>query len=148
MRDTNHYAIRDVARLTGLPESTLRYYESIGLIQPVERNKSSKQRIYTQADVDKIDVLACLGTIGFSIDDIRAYISNISRVKAGLEDEITLLRHLASRLEIESTRLALQQKYVALKIRYWEAVDTGNDVVVKRIGVEAQALARELKHPK
>ena len=32
------YTIREVARLSGLSESTLRYYETIGLIHPITRD--------------------------------------------------------------------------------------------------------------
>ena len=36
----HHYSIREAAALTGLPASTLRYYESIGVIAPVGRGES------------------------------------------------------------------------------------------------------------
>ena len=38
--------IQQVARRTGLAESALRYYERIGLIDPVPRNESSGHRRY------------------------------------------------------------------------------------------------------
>jgi MerR family transcriptional regulator, aldehyde-responsive regulator len=41
---TQLYTIREVAELSGLPESTLRYYETIGLIHPIHRDSSSKSR--------------------------------------------------------------------------------------------------------
>jgi hypothetical protein len=46
------YSIREAAALTGLPASTLRYYESIGAMAPIRRGASSKHRVYTEEDVD------------------------------------------------------------------------------------------------
>ena len=42
---TQHsYTIKEAAALTGLPASTLRYYESIGVIAPIERGQSGGAR--------------------------------------------------------------------------------------------------------
>lgn len=40
------HSIKETAKLSGLPESTLRYYETMGLIGPVERDASSGHRSY------------------------------------------------------------------------------------------------------
>ena len=50
------YTIKEAAALTGLPASTLRYYESIGVIAPVGRGESSKHRVFTEADLDQLHV--------------------------------------------------------------------------------------------
>ena len=41
--EERQYPIKDAARLSGLPESTLRYYETIGLIDPIDRDSSSRR---------------------------------------------------------------------------------------------------------
>ena len=41
------YTIKEASQLSGLPSSTLRYYESIGIIQSVARDGSSGHRTYT-----------------------------------------------------------------------------------------------------
>jgi DNA-binding transcriptional MerR regulator len=38
--------IQDVSRRSGLSEPTLRYYEEVGLIGPIERDPSSRHRRY------------------------------------------------------------------------------------------------------
>ena len=43
------YTIKEAAALTGLPASTLRYYESIGVIAPVGRGATSGHRVYDEA---------------------------------------------------------------------------------------------------
>lgn len=66
---TNSYSIKETSKLTGLPSSTLRYYESIGLITPVERGATSKHRIYSQRDVDILDTVACLNATGMKLEE-------------------------------------------------------------------------------
>ena len=46
------YTIRQTSLMTGLPESTLRYYESIGMIPPIARDPSSGHRSYNDGDID------------------------------------------------------------------------------------------------
>ncbi len=48
--------IQEVAKRTGLSIDTLRYYERIGLLEPVGRAQSGHRR-YTQQDLDWIDLL-------------------------------------------------------------------------------------------
>jgi hypothetical protein len=53
-----------VARVTGFSESTLRYYERIGLIDPAPRVASSSHRRYAAETVDTLEALACLRSTG------------------------------------------------------------------------------------
>ena len=53
-KGTQKYAIKEAAKLSGLPESTLRYYETIGLIDSISRDPSSKHRVYSEDDINKV----------------------------------------------------------------------------------------------
>ncbi len=43
---TTWHSIREASMISGLPESTLRYYEQIGIIDPIARDPSSGHRVY------------------------------------------------------------------------------------------------------
>jgi len=58
--------IQEVARRTGLSIDTLRYYERIGLLEPVGRAQSGHRR-YTQHDLDWIDLLIGLRNTGMPL---------------------------------------------------------------------------------
>ena len=47
------YTIKQVSQMFGLPASTLRYYEEIGLLPVVEKTKA-KQRIYTEEHINRL----------------------------------------------------------------------------------------------
>ena len=55
------YSIKEAAALTGLPASTLRYYESIGVISPISQGASSKHRVYDEQDLDQLSRLLARG---------------------------------------------------------------------------------------
>ena len=57
----------------GLPESTLRYWERVGLVDRVDRDPSSRHRRYSADEVAQLETLANLRAVGLSIEDMRAY---------------------------------------------------------------------------
>ena len=116
------YTIRETAKLTGLAESNLRYYEAIGLIPPVKRDASSGYRTYSEADVDYIISIACLSATGLSIEDMKVYLSNVGRGEAAANEQIQLLANQNLKLAEEERSLKLRQKYLETKAAYWKAV--------------------------
>ena len=71
--------IQDVSRRSGLSEPTLRYYEEVGLIGPIERDPSSRHRRYREKDLDTLQALACLRAMRVGIEDMRTYQANRAR---------------------------------------------------------------------
>jgi MerR family copper efflux transcriptional regulator len=116
-------SIRDVSRRSGLSEPTLRYYEEVGLIGPVERDPSSRHRRYRERDVDTLQALACLRAMGIGIDDMRTYQANraLGHGAAGEQREL-LLRH-AERVETEIETLHVHLEYLRKKAALWDARD-------------------------
>ncbi|WP_323785058.1 Cu(I)-responsive transcriptional regulator [Thalassovita sp.] len=61
--------IGDVARLSGLPAKTIRYYEDIGLIKP--QRSANGYRSFQTSDLHKLAFLGRARALGFSIEDCR-----------------------------------------------------------------------------
>lgn len=64
--------ISEAAKITGLTPSTLRYYESKGLIPPVTR-KNGGVRDYQQDDLGWIDFIECMRSAGMSVESLIEY---------------------------------------------------------------------------
>jgi len=62
--------IREIADLSGISPSALRYYEKRGLIQPVGRNGLRRQ--YHENVLNKLQLITLGQEAGFSLDDIAA----------------------------------------------------------------------------
>lgn len=61
--------IGDVARVSGLPTKTIRYYEEIGLISPLR--STNGYRTFRDSDLHKLAFLGRARSLGFTIDDCR-----------------------------------------------------------------------------
>jgi MerR family copper efflux transcriptional regulator len=61
--------IGDVANFSGLPAKTIRYYEDIGLVQPLR--SSNGYRNFRKSDVHKLAFLGRARALGFTIEDCR-----------------------------------------------------------------------------
>jgi len=135
------YTVQQAATLTGLSEHTLRYYERIGLIQPVPRQESSGHRRYGPADLAKLGTLACLRATGMPIEQMRRYFALRSRgADAAAGQQALLAAHLE---ELQRRMAALQAhiEYVEHKIAYWRAVEAHDEPAAARIARETQELA-------
>jgi MerR family transcriptional regulator, copper efflux regulator len=118
--------IQDVSRRSGLSEPTLRYYEQVGLIGPIERDPTSRHRRYGEQDLDTLQALACLRGMGVGIDDMRTYQANrlLGHEAAGDQRDL-LLRH-AERIEAEIETLRTHLDYLHAKAALWDARDRGD----------------------
>lgn len=142
------YSIKEAAALTGLPASTLRYYESIGVIAPIRRGESSRHRVYTDDDLDLLTWVACLSATGMSVSDMRRYVANGALGADVAPEQIGLLTRQQEQLALEAELVALRRRYVELKIAYWQAVEAGDDARVQQLSDQARGLADELTKAK
>lgn len=139
------YSIKEAAALTGLPASTLRYYEQVGVIAPVSRGASSGHRVYDEDDLDQLMWVSCLAATGMSIGDMRVYMDNNRLGAEAAADQQRLLEEQQVRLAVEAAALVLRQRYVDLKIAYWQAVREGDAARSEQISRGARELADELR---
>ncbi|GHO80164.1 transcriptional regulator [Ktedonobacter sp. SOSP1-85] len=137
--------IQEVARRSGLAESTLRYYEKIGLIAPIERDRSSKHRRYSPMTAEVIEVLACLRGAGMGIADMRRYLENMKRGKNAAGDQRALFERHSDRVKEQIDALQKQQAYLDAKVMLWSAreqSDTSQEMdAIKML----QQMAKELR---
>jgi MerR family transcriptional regulator, redox-sensitive transcriptional activator SoxR len=68
--------IGQVARLTGVAPSAIRYYESEGLLSNPARDRG--RRAFHPETVDRLRVIRTARDLGFSLDDIRTLLNGFS----------------------------------------------------------------------
>lgn len=61
--------IGEVARRSGMPPSTLRFYEEQGLVRPIGRN--GLRRVYAGDVIDRLALVALGRAAGFSLKEVR-----------------------------------------------------------------------------
>ena len=82
--------IAEASRQYGLSADTLRYYERIGLIPPVPRNKSGI-RDYDQESCQWIELMKCMRSAGVQIEALVEYVELFRQGDATLEARKALL---------------------------------------------------------
>jgi len=93
---------------TGIPKSTLRYYESKGLLRPNERGENG-YRLYRESQIEVAKLIASLRIADIPIRDIRAYVNEeaLSRKKT--------IQSWIDRLEQKQERLHVSLQYLKSK---------------------------------
>ena len=70
MKSADPMNIGAVAERSGVPPKSIRYYESIGLIQPAER-RSNGYRSYSPLDMRTLAFIKRARGLGFSVEEVR-----------------------------------------------------------------------------
>ncbi len=107
-------SIQQVADLTGLSIDTLRYYERIGLLEPVGRASSGHRR-YRQRDLDWIRLLIDLRATGMPIAQMLHFAELRRKGDATAVERLRILEEHQRTLEqqmqkVEQHKAALQRK--------------------------------------
>src|SRR6478736_3749690 len=98
--------VGELARRTGLTVRTLHHYDAIGLLRP-SLHTAAGYRLYTAADVARLQQILSLRQLGFSLEEVRdcldrpgfAPLEVIRLHAARLREQIELQRKLCERLE-------------------------------------------------
>ena len=70
--------IMEVSEQFGLSSDTLRYYERVGLIPPVNRNGSGI-RDYNELDLRRVEFIKCRRSAGLPIEVLIEYVALVQR---------------------------------------------------------------------
>lgn len=111
--------IQEVAQATGLSAHTLRYYERVGLIHPIDREQNSHRR-YTQDDVGWINFLTKLRATGMSIRDMQMYAELQRRGDETLPERVEMLKALRDKVEAHMDELNEHLKLIYYKIEIYQ----------------------------
>ena len=111
--------IGEVAERAGLPTATIRYYESVGLLEPAARTASGYRR-YSEHAVTVLQFIKKAQGLGFSLDEI-ADILSISRAgKAPCEDVLAIARRHVAALDERLRQLQAFRDQLASELTKWE----------------------------
>lgn len=145
--------ISQMARRFGLSRSTLLYYDSIGLLTPSSRSGAG-YRLYSQADVERMELIDIYRRVGLSLSDIARVLSSeegaltellearlraLNREVGKLRDQQRLIvRLLQNRASLRATRYLDKDGWVAIL----EATGLGEEEM-RRWHVEFERLSPE-----
>jgi DNA-binding transcriptional MerR regulator len=103
------YSIDEAAQQTGVSSHTLRYYERIGLLEPVGRANSGHRR-YSEGDLGSVGFLTLLRQTGMPIRDMLRF---IELTRAGDQTVPQRVEVLEAHRDALAEQLALLQRHFA-----------------------------------
>jgi DNA-binding transcriptional MerR regulator len=115
--------IREAAEVTGIGEHTLRYYERIELLEPIQRNASGHRR-YRREDLGWIGLLTCLRQTGMPIRAMQQFAAwqregdptgeqRLALLEAHQRDVLARQREIAGYLETIAHKIDAYQDMLA-----------------------------------
>jgi DNA-binding transcriptional MerR regulator len=119
--------IQEVSEATGLSPHTLRYYERIGLIHPIEREENTR-RLYTEDDVGWIDFLLKLRATGMSIKEMQTYAELQRQGDETLPQRVGMLKSLQAKVETHMNELNEHLKLICYKIEIYQQIVTEKEL--------------------
>jgi DNA-binding transcriptional MerR regulator len=114
---TNELTIAEVAERSGVTAHTLRYYERIGLLDPVGRDDGGRRR-YGAGDLNRLEMLQKLRRTGMPLQRIAEYVELIRQGDGTEASRLDLLedhrRQVAADLAVLEDCLAFLDRKIDL----------------------------------
>jgi len=115
------YSVGEAAERSGFSVDTLRYYERLGLLEPIERT-SGQQRRYREADLDWLGFVSCLRGTGMPVREMREFAELVREGDHTIPPRITLLEVHAERVRERIRELTEQLEAVDHNVAYYREV--------------------------
>lgn len=130
------YTVGEMAKLLGVPSSTLRYYDKEGLLPFVERSAGGI-RMFHEKDYEWLQIIGCLKKAGMSLKDIREYIHLAMEGDSTIEERLQLFYKQRQILQAQMEELQHTMDVLDFKCWYYEtARDAGTVQVPQSMSAE------------
>lgn len=121
------YSIGEVSQKTGIPISTLRYYDREGMFPDIERGNGGI-RSFSDAELESLRIIECLKDSGLSIKEISQYLEWCQEGTATLEKRRDLFYARREILKQQMKELKETMRTIDYKCWYYDtAIAAGSE---------------------
>lgn len=114
--------IGEFAKLKNITTETLRHYDRVGLLNPIEIDRNTGYRYYSILQYEKLSTILELRELGMSIEEIIKYFDN-----RNLKKSTELLKEKHNELKKRIKELKELQKSTEKKIEHLEFINSINN---------------------
>lgn len=118
--------IAEVSRACSIPVDTLRYYERIGLLPPVNRSKSGF-RDYTESDCQWVSFIKCMRSAGIPVEALIDYVTLFQQGDATREARRQILVEQRELLQARVEEQLRTLDYLSRKIQSYDQWNPGTE---------------------
>jgi DNA-binding transcriptional MerR regulator len=123
--------IGDFSRISQVPVSTLRYYDDVGLLKPIEVDRFTGYRYYAFDQLPRLNRILALKDLGFSLEEIARMLAEdlpTDQLRGMLR-----LKRSELREQVQEAFARLERVEARLKQIEQENVMSAYDVVLKKV---------------
>jgi effector-binding domain-containing protein len=134
--------IGDFSKLSKVSVKTLRYYDEMGLLQPIETDRSSGYRYYSLDQLPRLNRILALKDLGFSLDQIAQALDNgitLEQMRGMLR-----LKKAEQQQRVQEEQERLIRVEARLRQIEMEASVAKYDVVIKKLEPQKVASLRKI----
>ncbi len=126
-----NYTIKKVSEMTGLSIPTIRYYDKEGLLPDLQR-KESGYRVFSDRDLEAIDLIECFKESGLTIREIRHFMSLVRQGDVTLDERLAIYQMHIARLEEKLAAVQNALEHSRRTLAFYEiAAKTGSEETAK-----------------
>lgn len=136
----NYLSIGEVSKITGLPISTLRYYDTQGIIKPFYKDEETNYRYYRLFQIPILKMVVHLKKLGFNNASIKSHLQNLSYVHTLnlMDSMIEKTRKEINRLQVLEEELQENARQMKYLIKLENEVDKFFEEMIEIDGVYAE----------
>ena len=126
-----NYTIKKVSEMTGLSIPTIRYYDKEGRLPDLQR-KESGYRVFSDRDLEAIDLIGCFKESGLTIREIRHFMSLVRQGDVTLDERLAICQTHIARLEEKLAAVQNALEHSRRTLAFYEiAAKTGSEETAK-----------------
>lgn len=123
------YTIKEVAEMLEIPSSTIRYYDTQGLLPFLEK-KENGYRIFREKDITMLKVIECFKSTGMSIAEMKEFVELVKQGDASLKERYALFLRRKEMVQKQMEELQKQMDIIEYKLQYYkEALEAGTESI-------------------
>ena len=113
--------IKKVSEQTGVSADTIRYYERIGLLPRVRRNKSGI-RDFSEQDIATLEFIRCFRRAGMSVESLIEYMNLVEQGEGTEEARMHLLQEQRDKLDARIEEFLATRNRMDYKIKNYQNI--------------------------
>ena len=145
------YTVGEMAKLLGIPTSTLRYYDKEGLLPFVERSEGGI-RVFKDNDYEWIKIIDCLKKTGMPLKDIKEFILMAIQGDDTIDRRLELVKKQRILMQEKISEMQEMLDMLDFKCWYYETAQKAGTTSVPRemaddeIPPQFVEIRKKLKH--
>jgi DNA-binding transcriptional MerR regulator len=112
------YSVKEVSKLLGLTEHTVRYYTDKGLVPSLQRDKNNT-RLFDEESINWLIGVKHLKQCGMAVDDIKSYVDLCLEGRSTIEERYEIIMNQKEIAQAQLEEAKQRAEYMEEKVNHY-----------------------------